>query len=262
MNKTQILVIFALIGLIGVFVFKVIDVQLAIFIVLVLGAWFIYQYNQLQSLSQEIQESHSNILIAMKKRLDLANKLLEISANYADHEKMTQLGVAKMESLPSTVDASNSQSEGLLGRFMVMSRAYPELQANQTYQTLMQQLEEIERDLQNKRETYNLKVRSYNTKRTTIPMIFISEQLGFQAAPYFDAITADVMEGMRDFKTADGTQLKAFLSGLGAQVAEKSNSLTNGLGSVAQAELNQQQSDGQTNLAESKLPPSSQSTGE
>jgi LemA protein len=236
-NKFQPLVALALIGLVGAFVFKVIGLNLAIFIVLALGGWFIFQYNKLQSLSQEIQESHSNILIALKKRLDLANKLLEITANYADHEKMTQLGVAQLESLPSTVESSNAQSGGLLGRFMSMSRAYPELQANQTYQTLMQQLEGIEKDLQNKRETYNLKVRTYNTQRTTIPMIFISEQIGFHAAPYFDAIAADELEGMRDFKTADGTQLKAFLSGLGSQVVSKSAAFANGSSAAAATTL-------------------------
>jgi LemA protein len=247
MNKVQILVIFALIGLVGVFIFKVIGLQLAVFIVLAVGGWFVYQYNQLQSLSQQIQESHSNILIALKKRLDLANKLLEIAANYADHEKMTQLGVAKLESLPSTVDASNSPTEGLFGQFMVMSRAYPELQANQTYQILMQQLEQIENELQGKRETYNVKVRSYNTNRTTIPMVFLSEQIGFHAAPYFDAIAADELAGMQDFKTADGTQLKVFLSGLGGQVAEKSSSFTDELGNVARNFLDKPKSDEQPN---------------
>jgi LemA protein len=238
MDKTKIFVVFALIGLAGVFIFKVIGLQLAVFIVLAVGGWFIIQYNRLQSLSQQIQESHSNIQISMKKRLDLANKLLEITANYADHESRAHLGVAKLESLPSTVDASANPNEGILGNFMMMSRAYPELQANQTYQILMKQLEDIEKNLQQKREIYNIKVRAYNVKRTTIPMVFLSDQLGFQAAPYFDAITDDAIAGLRDFKTADSAQLKSFLSGLGGQVAEKSGSLSSGIENATKSLLN------------------------
>ena len=226
MNRTRIFVIFALIGLLGVFILKVINIGLAITVALVIGGWFIYKYNELQSLSEKIQESHSNIHVVMKKRFDLANKLMEISANYADHETMTYLGIAKLETAPSATNTDGLE-DGMVKKFMMMSRAYPELRANQTYQVLMQQLEDIERDLQNKRETYNKKVRSYNTQRTAIPMIFISEQVGFKAAPYFDAVSTDVIEGLKDFKTADGRQLKSFLSGLGSQVKEKSEHITN-----------------------------------
>ena len=100
MDKTRLIIIFGLIGFLGVFIFQVIGLPLAIFIVLGVGGWLIMQYNQLQSLSQEIHESHANIMVAMKKRLDLANKLIEITANYADHEKMVQLGVGKIETAP------------------------------------------------------------------------------------------------------------------------------------------------------------------
>ena len=226
MKRTRLLVAFGLIGLLGVFIIKVVSIGLAITIVFGIGGWFIYQYNGLQSLSKSIKESHSNIHIVMKKRFDLANKLMEIAANYADHETMTHMGIAKLEALPAGGTPNNIE-DGMLNRFMMMSRAYPELQANQTYQILMAQLEDIEREIQHKRETYNRQVRTYNTRRTAIPMIFVSQQVGFQAAPYFDAVSADVIEGLKDFKTADGEQLKLFLSDLGDRVREKSELLTN-----------------------------------
>ena len=260
MDKTRLIIVFLLIGFLGVFVFRFIGLSVAIMIMLGIGGWFIVKYNQLQSLSQEIHESHSNILIAMKKRLDLANKLLDITANYADHEKMVQLGIGKIETAPIAGEPSTILNEGLVGRLMVMSRAYPELQANQTYQILMQQLEQIEHNLQLKRETYNEKVRSYNTSRTTIPMVFLAEQIGFHSAPYFDALTADAMEGMKDFKTADGSQLKTFLSGLGEQVVEKSGSITTGLGQAANQILDKKSTT--TQLQTRELPDSKASSSE
>ena len=248
MNKTRIFAVFVLIGLLGVLIFRVIGLQLAIVIILGVGGWFIYQYNALQSLSQEIQESHSNIQISMKKRLDLANKLLEIASNYADHETMTQLGIAKLEAAPSP-DGFTNPKYGIVENFTLMARNYPELQANQTYQILMKQLEDIEGDLQKKRETYNTKVRTYNTNRTTIPMVFLSDQIGFQVAPYFDAVTADAIEGLKDFKTVDGEQLKTFLSDLGNQVVERSESLTSGIEKVARGYLDNSTSDDSGNTA-------------
>jgi LemA protein len=232
MNRTRILIGFAVIGLLAVIIFKVIGLQLAVLIGFGLTGWFVYKYNRLQSQSQEILESHSNIMIAMKKRMDLANKLIEIASSYGNHEQMTQLGIAKLESLSTSIESSGKSVDGLLGSFMSMSRAYPELQANQTYQMLMKQLEELETDLQGKREHYNIKVRSYNTQRTTIPMVFISEQLGFKPATYFDAGDADSMEKLKEFQSADGTQLKTFLQGLGTQVTETSNILTKDLGNA------------------------------
>ena len=46
------------------------------------------------------------MMIAMKKRIDLANKLMEIASSYGTHEQTTQLGVAKLESLPSSIESS------------------------------------------------------------------------------------------------------------------------------------------------------------
>ena len=230
MKKSKILVLFLVIGLLGILIFRAISLPLAILVVGGVSGWFIYQYNNLQKISQEIQESHSNIQIAMKKRLDLAGKLMEIAANYTDHESMTQLGVAKLEALPeNNASTGMAPSYGMFGSFMTMSRDYPELQANQTYQTLMGQLEDIENGLQNRRETYNVKVRSYNTGIATIPMVFLADRLGFQTAPYFDAIADDEIGSLGAFRTADGTQLKAFLSGLKNQVIHESKQLTNGL---------------------------------
>ena len=250
MNRTRILIGFAAIALVAVVIFKIIGLQLALVISLAMAGWFIYKYNSLQSQSQEIQESHSNMMIAMKKRIDLANKLMEIASSYGTHEQTTQLGVAKLESLPSSIESSGRSIDGLLGSFISMSRAYPELQANQTYQMLMKQLEDLETDLQNKRERYNIKVRSYNTQRTTIPMVFFSEQLGFKSASYFDAGSADSMEYLKEFQSADSAQLKSFLQGLGTQVTQTSNTLSSELG-AATRNLLENRKNGSTNSTSS-----------
>ena len=91
-------------------------------------------------------------------------------------------------------------------------------------------------------------------------MVFIAEQIGFHSAPYFDALTADAMDGMQEFKTADGHQLKTFLSGLGEQVAEKSGSITTGLEQKANQFLENRSSS--TQLQTREAPDSNQSSSD
>jgi len=133
--------------------------------------------------------------------------------------------VAQNESMSSAVAASNQQINNVLSGVVAMARAYPELRANQTYQLVMQQLEQIEADLQQKRETYNSVVRTYNTGLTQIPFVFVASQLGFKAAPYFDVENSDALENLKDFQTDDGAMLKAMLSNAGNQVIEASKTV-------------------------------------
>jgi len=176
------------------------------------------KYNESQAFAQQVRESHSNIMVSMKKRVDLANKLVDITRNYGDHEKLTHLSVAQSESMGAAIASSNQQVNNVLSGVMAMARAYPELRANQTYQLLMQQLEQIEADLQQKREIYNSAVRTYNTALTQIPFVLIASQLGFKAASYFDVENSDALENLKDFQTDDGAMLKALISNAGNQV--------------------------------------------
>jgi LemA protein len=138
---------------------------LLILIALGFGTWLMFSYNKLQGLAQDIHEAHSNTMVSMKKRVDLANKLIDIASSYSDKEQLTQITIAQNESVQGAIAASQ-QVDGAINRIISMSRAYPELRANETYQLLMEQLGGIEDDLQAKRELYNASVKKYNTKCT------------------------------------------------------------------------------------------------
>ena len=91
-------------------------------------------YNNMQSQAQEIKEAHSNTIVSMQKRVDLANKLVDIASSYGDHEKLTQITVAQNESVQAAMSTSQ-EVDGTVNRILSMARAYPDLKANQTYQT-------------------------------------------------------------------------------------------------------------------------------
>lgn len=180
------------------------------------GLFLMGSYNNMQSQAQGIKEAHSNTIVSMQKRVDLANKLIDIASSYGEHEKLTQITVAQNESVQAAMNTSQ-EVDGTVNRILSMARAYPDLKANQTYQSLMSQLESIENDLQKKRQIYNGQVRSYNTSCTSIPIVFVASYLGFKTAPYFDVANADSLENLKDFHSSDGENLKNAL----AQVTNK-----------------------------------------
>ena len=178
-------------------------------------------YNNMQSQAQEIKEAHSNTIVSMQKRVDLANKLVDIASSYGDHEKLTQITVAQNESVQAAMSTSQ-EVDGTVNRILSMARAYPDLKANQTYQSLMSQLESIENNLQQKRQVYNDRVRRYNTSCTSIPIVFVASYLGFKTAPYFDVANADSLDNLKDFHSSDGSALKNALSQVTNKVVNKS----------------------------------------
>ena len=185
-----------------------------------IGLFVMGAYNNMQSQAQGIREAHSNTIVSMQKRVDLANKLVDIASSYGEHEKLTQITVAQNESVQAAMNTSQ-EVDGTVNRILSMARAYPDLKANQTYQNLMGQLESIENDLQQKRQVYNSQVRSYNTSCTSIPIVFVASYLGFKTAPYFDVANADSLENLKDFHSSDGENLKNALSQVTNRVVNK-----------------------------------------
>ena len=163
----------------------------------------VVSYNKLQQGGQAVKSSHATVLTVIQKRVDLINKLMDIAKDYGNHEKLVYISVSQ------NMAETFKSSEHALANVNSMAMAYPELKANGTYQALMQQINVVENELQQKREMYNRFAQTYNSGRLQIPTVFFSKLLGFQEAPYFDF---DNLQELRDFKTDDGQMLQAVLS--------------------------------------------------
>ena len=190
-----------------------------LFVLALIGAgWLLVtRYNALQHLAQSVREGHSNVMASMKKRVDLANKLVDIVRGYADHEKLTHISVSGGGDV--ALLGTDQSVGGVLAQVVRVAGQHPDLKANQSYQKLMEQLDRLEGDLQRKREEYNARVRAYNTSLTQLPTNLFAAQLGFKAAPYFDVENADSLENLREFETDDGALVREMLSRGGRRVA-------------------------------------------
>ena len=178
-------------------------IKTVFFIVVIIGCILAYIYNKQKKLGQTVKEANSNVLTVIQKRADLVNKLMDIAKEYGNHEKLIHIKLS--DNLVDTFKESNAA----IANVNAMANNYPELKANSSYQQLMLQINEIENELQNKREQYNFYSKEYNSCRLQVPVVFVADMLGFKEAPYFDL---DHLQKIKEFKTDDGEMLKEVLS--------------------------------------------------
>jgi len=136
---------------------------------------FIYYYNRLVSLSNQIDNSLSQIDVQLKKRSDLVPNLLESVKGYMKHEKgvIAEVTNARKALLGATsfegkVKAGN-QLEGALKSIFAIAENYPQLRASENFMQLQQELTAIEDKVAYARQFYNDGILSYNNTCTTFP---------------------------------------------------------------------------------------------
>ena len=177
-----------------------------------LTVWIIITYNNLQSYKQVIVEQSSNMQVSLQKRRDLASRVLDVAKGFGDHEKLTHLTVSSN---------ANASTESLAA----LSQSFPELKANQTYVQLMKQLEELETNISNKRESYNRAVKNYNTYRSSFPTMLVVGKLRFEAAPYYDAENEDALSHLATFTRDDADAVKDLISASSESLKHSATSL-------------------------------------
>jgi len=171
--------------------------------VVVLAVFMIAIYNKLVTLRNRFKNSFSQIDVQLKRRYDLIPNLVETAKGYMQHERQTleevinarnqaSSAVQKAASDPSNASAiqgligAESVLSGALGKLFAVVEAYPDLKANQTMQTLMEELTSTENKISFARQAYNDSVMVYNTTRESFPDLLIAGPFGFKEAQLFE----------------------------------------------------------------------------
>jgi LemA protein len=82
------------------------------------------------------------------------------------------------------LSAAEGVLAGSLGRLLAVAEAYPDLKANQTMASLMEELSSTENRIAFARQSYNDAVMTYNNARETFPGSLVAG--GFAAAQSFE----------------------------------------------------------------------------
>jgi LemA protein len=160
-------------------------------LVLIVVFFIIVLYNGLITLRNNADKAWANIDVLLKKRLDLIPTLVDVVKSYAAYEQgvlveVTRIRAAAMQAQGIAEKARrNEEVNTSLGSVFAVAENYPDLKASEQYLNLQKQITAIETQIAQRREFYNDSVLLYNTNISTIPGVFIANQLRFQPREYF-----------------------------------------------------------------------------
>ena len=153
-------------------------------------------YNRLVALRNRFKNAFSQIDVQLKRRHDLIPNLVETVKGYAAHERGTLEAVIQARnSAVNSVGAppaARAQAENMLtqtlGRLFALAEAYPNLQANQNFLGLQNELAGTEDKIAYARQFYNSAVQTFNTSTQSIPTNIVAGIGGFRARDLFQAV--------------------------------------------------------------------------
>src|SRR5919112_5766990 len=136
-------------------------------------------YNTLQGLDEEVKSAWGEVQNQYQRRSDLVPNLVATVKGAAKFEQdtLTQVIEARSNATATKIDPetlnnpeafkkfeqAQNQLSSALSRLLVVVERYPELKANQNFQTLQAQLEGTENRIAVERGRFNETVRGYNT---------------------------------------------------------------------------------------------------
>lgn len=176
-----------------------------IIIIAVLAVIVVYgitSYNSMVAQDEAVGTAWSNVENQYQRRADLIPNLVNTVKGYAAHEKetfdavvsarakATQTTISIDELTPEKMEAYQ-KAQGAVGsalsRLLAVTENYPDLKANENFQTLQAQLEGTENRISVERRKFNEVAKVYNTNIRRFPKNIFAGMFGFEKRPYFEA---------------------------------------------------------------------------
>jgi LemA protein len=178
-------------------------VAVLVFLVLVVGGWFVATRNGLVTAEEQVNAAWANVENVYQRRADLVPNLVETVRGYATHERETfdavteaRARVGSIQVTPETLSdpealrrfqALQGSLTSALSRLLAVAENYPNLKANESFLTLQSQLEGTENRIAVERNRFNEAARAYNTRIRQFPASLVASMSGFKAKAYFEA---------------------------------------------------------------------------
>ncbi|WP_086608294.1 LemA family protein [Erythrobacter donghaensis] len=144
-------------------------------------------YNRLVGLRQSVRQGVADIDAQLRQRHDLIPNLVETVKGYAGHEAATlEAVIAARNAAASGAPSSGSEQQlkAALGNLLALGEAYPDLKASANFQSLQNELADVEDKLAAARRALNAAVARFNAARESFPAVLIAGALGFAEADF------------------------------------------------------------------------------
>lgn len=171
------------------------------FLFLVLIAVFfaigaIWRYNNLVSLKYQVANAWKQIDVQLKRRHDLIPNLIASVRGEMQFEQDTleKVIAARNSAIAARGVAESAEKENALSqtlsRLFALAENYPNLKANESVNTLMEELTSTENKIGFARQFYNDVATRYNTAQQVFPDSLIAQAFKFQPVELFEITVA------------------------------------------------------------------------
>ncbi len=187
---------------------------IAVAVPLLLIAFTVSIYNRLVALRNRFKNAFAQIDVQLKRRYDLIPNLVETAKGYLTHERETLEAVIAARNGAASAAAgaakkpgdkgairSLASAEGLLtgalGKLFALQEDYPDLKADSTIMSLMEELRATENKVAFARQAYNDAVTVFNTSREQFPNVLIAGPFNFNEAELLEIDVPEQREAPR-----------------------------------------------------------------
>jgi LemA protein len=153
---------------------------------LMVGCSFVTAKNQMVAKDQAVKTAWSDVDVQLERRADLIPNLVETVKGYTKEESTVFGDIANARAGmlnaqgPAAKIAANGQLDGAIGRLLLLTENYPQLQSNQQYMRLQDELSGTENRIAVSRKRYNDALQDYNTFILSFPNSIWAGMAGFQ----------------------------------------------------------------------------------
>jgi LemA protein len=161
-------------------------------IILILVVWGISTYNKLISQNVAIDAQWAQVENQFQRRFDLIPNLVNTVKGITAQEKDVFTAIADARTrysgatTPDERAKAAGQVESALGRLLVITENYPQLQSSGAFRDLMVQLEGTENRIAVERMNYNNQVKTLNSAVKRFPTLLFARMFGVNERAYFE----------------------------------------------------------------------------
>jgi LemA protein len=163
-----------------------------ILIAVLAAIWAIWRYNNLISLKYQVGNAWKQIDVQLKRRHDLIPNLIAAVRGEMQFEQDTleKVIAARNSAVAARGVAETAEKENVLtqtlSRLFALAENYPNLKANESVKTLMEELTSTENKIGFARQYYNDVATRFNTAQNVFPDSLIAQAFKFQPVELYE----------------------------------------------------------------------------